>query len=208
MRCMTDCDWARSSHLLVQQVLEFSSCCRYLPKTSNVGNARMHPSNPVGLEPRSLYLVSAAAGRTSLPDGILALTDSLRGSSVKIGTTQRRLAWPLRKDDTLKSGSVLNLFATFATRGCWQQLVAPKNLAAAAGGNRQPNSKPLKGLRTDRNLASDSFQLQPHHRYTMMRCSPRGSLPLSTLHISQMPVRKKASHSKRSTIACGPFCSH
>ena len=27
-------------------------------------------------------------------------TDSLRGSSVKIGTIQRILAWPLRKDDT------------------------------------------------------------------------------------------------------------
>ena len=27
-------------------------------------------------------------------------SDSLRGSSVKIGTIQRRLAWPLRKDDT------------------------------------------------------------------------------------------------------------
>ena len=91
------------------------------------GNTRTHPSNPVGLEPRSLYLVSAAAGRTSLPDGILGLTDSLRGSSVKIGTTQRRLAWPLRQDDTPKSGSVLNCFATFATRGCWQQLAAPKN---------------------------------------------------------------------------------
>ena len=33
VRCMTDCDWARSSHLLAQQVLEFSSCCRYLPAT-------------------------------------------------------------------------------------------------------------------------------------------------------------------------------
>ena len=32
--------------------------------------------------------------------------DSLRGSSVKIGTIQRRLAWPLRKDDALKSRSV------------------------------------------------------------------------------------------------------
>ena len=28
---------------------------------------------------------------------------SLRGSSVEIGTIQRRLAWPLRKDDTHKS---------------------------------------------------------------------------------------------------------
>ena len=30
-------------------------------------------------------------------------SDSLRGSSDKIGTIQRRLAWPLRKDDTHKS---------------------------------------------------------------------------------------------------------
>jgi hypothetical protein len=37
--------------------------------------------------------------------------DSLRGSSVKIGTIQRRLAWPLRKDDTHKSRSVSNFFA-------------------------------------------------------------------------------------------------
>ena len=35
-----------------------------------------------------------------------ALVDSLRGSSDKIGTIQRRLAWPLRKDDTHKSRSV------------------------------------------------------------------------------------------------------
>ena len=35
-------------------------------------------------------------------------SDSLRGSSVKIGTIQRRLAWPLRKDDTHKSRSVNN----------------------------------------------------------------------------------------------------
>ena len=39
--------------------------------------------------------------------------DSLRGSSVKIGTIQRRLAWPLRKDDTHKSRSVNNFFRTF-----------------------------------------------------------------------------------------------
>ena len=34
------------------------------------------------------------------------LPDFLRGSSDKIGTIQRRLAWPLRKDDTHKSRSV------------------------------------------------------------------------------------------------------
>ena len=36
---------------------------------------------------------------------VLKLLDSFRGSSVKIGTIQRRLAWPLRKDDTHKSRS-------------------------------------------------------------------------------------------------------
>ena len=34
--------------------------------------------------------------------------DSFRGTSVKIGTIQRRLAWPLRKDDTHKSRRVDN----------------------------------------------------------------------------------------------------
>ena len=45
----------------------------------------------------------------SLP-AAAAMLDSLRGSSVKIGTIQRRLAWPLRKDDTHKSRSVNNFF--------------------------------------------------------------------------------------------------
>ena len=35
----------------------------------------------------------------------------LFGASVKIGTIQRRLAWPLRKDDTHKSRSVNNFFS-------------------------------------------------------------------------------------------------
>ena len=39
---------------------------------------------------------------------IIDITDSLRGSPVKIGTIQRRVAWPLRKDDTHKSRSVNN----------------------------------------------------------------------------------------------------
>ena len=43
--------------------------------------------------------------------------DSLRGSSIKLGTMQRRLAWPLRKDDTHKSRSVnfLCCFLCFVT---------------------------------------------------------------------------------------------
>ena len=47
------------------------------------------------------------------------MLDSLRGSSVKIGTIQKRLAWPLRKDDTHKSRSVTDFLndigATFTT---------------------------------------------------------------------------------------------
>ena len=42
--------------------------------------------------------------------GCTMMSDSLRRSSVKIGTIQRRLAWPLRKDDTHKSRSVNNFF--------------------------------------------------------------------------------------------------
>ena len=37
-------------------------------------------------------------------------SDSLSGSSVQIGTIQRRLAWPLRKDDTRKSRSTNILY--------------------------------------------------------------------------------------------------
>ena len=40
--------------------------------------------------------------------------DSLRGSSVRIGTTQRRLAWPLRKDDTHKSRSANEVNGSYA----------------------------------------------------------------------------------------------
>ena len=42
------------------------------------------------------------------------LSDLLRESSVKIGTIQRRLAWPLRKDDTQKSRMVSNFFGSFS----------------------------------------------------------------------------------------------
>ena len=46
--------------------------------------------------------------RTGEPSCPARLVDPLRRSSVKIGTIQRRLAWPLRKDDTHKSRSVTN----------------------------------------------------------------------------------------------------
>ena len=37
---------------------------------------------------------------------VCVCVDSLRGSSVRLGTIQRKFAWPLRKDDTHKSISV------------------------------------------------------------------------------------------------------
>ena len=55
--------------------------------------------------------LSRTGGGAHIPERWL---DSLRGSSVKIGTIQRRLAWPLRKDDTHKSRSVTN-FLFFRT---------------------------------------------------------------------------------------------
>ena len=45
-----------------------------------------------------------------------AHSDSLRGSSVEIGTIQRRLARPLRKDYTHKSRSASNIYRTLLFR--------------------------------------------------------------------------------------------
>ena len=50
-------------------------------------------------------------GWTMCAERMHELRDSLRGSSDKIGTIQRRLAWPLRKDDTHKSRSVPSFLA-------------------------------------------------------------------------------------------------
>ena len=63
---------------------------------------------------RVAALVQEASRPTSASKEICNL-DSLRGSSVKIGTIQRRLAWPLRKDDTHKSRSVNNFLSTRPT---------------------------------------------------------------------------------------------
>ena len=50
-----------------------------------------------------LYFVCRRSSRNQTPASVVhkkwRRSDSLRGSSVKIGTIQRRLAWPLRKDD-------------------------------------------------------------------------------------------------------------
>ena len=56
--------------------------------------------------------------------------DSLRGSSVKIGTIQRRLAWPLRKDDTHKSRSV-SIFCASGAASCQKRAAAGRGATAA-----------------------------------------------------------------------------
>ena len=76
------------------------------------------PNLPCGLQefPPSVNTSCAYGFETCAPMNFVRATavstqnfsvvDSLRGSSVKIGTIQRRLAWPLRKDDTHISRSV------------------------------------------------------------------------------------------------------
>ena len=89
-----------------------SVCLLAASKQANKAPPPVFPGSAPSLPPTTFPTIAAVAGRTSVADGPDSLTDSLRGSSVKIGTTQRRLArglaWPLRKDDTHKSGNVLN----------------------------------------------------------------------------------------------------
>ena len=64
------------------------------------------PNNPLG------GARSVQRGGGSIERGLeasVSCTDSLRGSSANIGAMQRRLAWPLRKDDAHKSRSASNL---------------------------------------------------------------------------------------------------
>ena len=63
------------------------------------------------------------------------LTDSLRGTSGKIGTIQRRLAWPLRKDDTHKSRSVtIFLKISRGTMGRWGRTIFYSNTSRGTRG--------------------------------------------------------------------------
>jgi hypothetical protein len=84
--------------------------------TRHVEDASAHSLAHPGHEGRRLQV------RRDMHFRATGLLDSLRGSSVKIGTIQRRLAWPLRKDDTHKSRSVNIFLATSPTphpaRGC------------------------------------------------------------------------------------------
>jgi hypothetical protein len=78
--------------------------------------------------------------------------DSLRGSSVKIGTIQRRLAWPLRKDDTHKSRSVNNFFEILGKQSthAWGCMGQNAGLSGLLGG--------MKGLALEECTRRDPTQ--------------------------------------------------
>ena len=73
------------------------------------------------------------------------LLDSLRRSSAKIGTIQRRLAWPLRKDDTHTNREVY-LFFALSSFGPYDQIRATPFEAEASiqcwGSPPRPRSLP------------------------------------------------------------------
>ena len=71
--------------------------------------------------------------------------DSFRGTSVKIGTIQRRLAWPLRKDDTHKSRRV-DYFLFRRVRLLWQGCNSSRPAEGTAAVVRQKNLVTLLDL--------------------------------------------------------------
>ena len=108
------------------------------------------------------------------------MLDSLRGSSVKIGTVQRRLAWPPRKDDAHKSRSV-NISFVFP----WLRLLTCLS-GPAAGTRRRPIALSVAMFRVSwawadvpkrasgRSLPGDALIGAAHKRMMMRR---RGSNP-------------------------------
>ena len=80
-------------------------------------------------------LRQAATGRASARR--VFMLGSLRGPPVKIGTIQRRLTWPLRKEDTRKSRSVYNVVAKLTRRARWPLATGiDRNNFTTSGGPR------------------------------------------------------------------------
>jgi len=71
------------------------------PKSANTV-----PANTASLLPSDRLVHLTALGTRTCRERTRRSMDSLRGSSVDIGTIQRRLAWPLRKDHAHRSRSV------------------------------------------------------------------------------------------------------
>lgn len=98
------------------------------------------------LRSKHMPLIAQQLTAEGVPLVFQALLDSLRGSSVKIGTIQRRLAWPLRKDDTHKSRSVSNFFVTlcssFVTKSHGWLLQSPAYAALRQQIDMMPECRP------------------------------------------------------------------
>ena len=101
--------------------------------------------------------------------------DSFRGSSVKIGTIQRRLAWPLRKDDTHKSRSDTSFFCClhFAPGQCGPFTCMIANIQSCTMDSFRGSSVkigtiqrrlawPLRKDDTHKSRRVDDFLLLPH----------------------------------------------
>ena len=80
-------------------------------------NQRLQRSKATRRQARWQTAARGPKGNAPAADRVQRSADSLRGISGKIGTIQRRLAWPLRKDDTHKSRSVPNFLQADATAG-------------------------------------------------------------------------------------------
>ena len=105
------------SRILVKRLAALMSCAACSrparpPKTQRVRipfGDHLYMYRPISFS-LSLYL--------SIYLSIYLFTDSIRGSSVEFGTIRRRLAWPLRKDDTYTSKSV-NIFVMLRAKAQW-----------------------------------------------------------------------------------------
>ena len=94
----------RLGHVHVWHAAARRHCCGM----KNIGTAartKESKQGDINSEGPSVALVMPGGSRVSTFFAHCPV-DSLRGSSDKIETIQRRLAWPLRKDDTHKSRSV------------------------------------------------------------------------------------------------------
>ena len=107
--------------------------------------------------------------------------DSLRGSSVKIGTIQRKLAWPLRKDDTHTSRSVNNIAARIpcASRVSAQGLAVRAKQIVYTGSSPCPHTTTPARLRLGRLLSCDP----PRLGAACVSCHPFASHSVFKFHV-------------------------
>ena len=125
--------------------------------------------------------------------------DSSRGSSDKIGTIQRRLAWPLRKDDTHKSRSVHNFSKARShargpgrrgwrgdrrERGCEQEVTASEKRIEHSFGRGRKKKKADSTLR--------SSQAVPHPNTNRALCRLTSEVGRDPVHSTRYGHQRKS----------------